>query len=161
MEVISLQNRNVAVLGWSDIEDATRLVAAQLREASFSPSVIIGIERGGCIPAVWLSHLLGVRRFSSIQVQITISDGIGAERFQLPVLSGSLPDYTADRVLIVDDVTNTGATLRAARDALVASGCLELRTAALFRDTVGAGDVFEVDFIGPSVHAWVLFPWER
>lgn len=161
MEIISLRNKNVAILGWIDIEDAARLVAAQLREAGFAPSVIIGIERGGCIPAVWLSHLLGVRRYSSIRVRTAASDDIGAEHLQLPALSGALCDYTADRVLVVDDVTNTGVTLRAARDALVASGCLELRTAALFRDTVGVDDVFEVDFIGPSVHAWVLFPWER
>jgi hypoxanthine phosphoribosyltransferase len=161
MELISLRNRNVAMLGWDDIEDAVRLVAVQLREARFSPSIVIGIERGGCIPAVWLSHLLDVGRFSSISVRTTVSDDIRAERLQLPALPGALRDYSADRVLIVDDVTNTGVTLRAARDALLASGCLDLRTAALFRDTVGADDMFEVDFIGPSVHAWVLFPWER
>jgi hypoxanthine phosphoribosyltransferase len=66
-----------------------------------------------------------------------------------------------DKVLLVDDVTNTGNTLRAARAVITQRGCSQLKVAALFRDTVDADDASQVDFLGPIVDAWVSFPWER
>src|SRR6266571_795840 len=161
MDIARLRHNDVAILTWADIENAARLVLAQLSKAAFTPTVVIGIERGGCVPAVWFSNVLGVKRFDPINVRTTISDDVRAERLQVSNRSIVLPNYTNDRVLIVDDVTNTGATLRATREAVMVGGCLECRTAALYRDTVGAGEGVAVDFIGPSVHAWTLFTWER
>jgi len=148
-------------LTWKDVEDGCRAVAALIRNSPFRPDVVVGIQRGGCVPAVFLSHLLQVAELCTVGVKTTTSDDVRAIR-QVPVIYDalSLSRVRGHRVLLVDDVVNTGTTLIAAKECVQNSGSVEVRTAAIIWDTVGAS-ICQADYVGRRIDAWIVFPWEQ
>ncbi|MGH3798350.1 MAG: phosphoribosyltransferase family protein [Pseudonocardiaceae bacterium] len=107
-------------LTWAELDHHVTVLAEQIRRDGV-PQVIVGILRGGMIPAVQLAHQLGVRDVRGIEVTRTLTDepnGVKADVPQLvnPASLGSL-DADAD-VLVVDDVAGSGDTLDLAADLL-------------------------------------------
>ncbi len=151
--------------GWEDIARFVDVLARSAATIAPVPTMIIGVLRGGALPAVMLSHALGVRRVFAIQVMSTADEEARGGRLET-VVSGQDGLHTVARgesVLIVDDVVNTGSTLRAAVAATtrICSPSL-ITTAALIWDTVGSRprDRCPADLVAHSVEAWIAFPWE-
>ena len=157
----SYQDTKVAYFSWNDIDNLCKKLAYKIKGSGFTPEIIVGIQRGGCIPAVSFSHLLDVQDFCTIGVRTTISEAIQAPR-QTPIIKDdfSLHLVIRKRVLLVDDVTNTGATMREAKNRILSFGCKEVRTAVIVWDTTNA-QFCQADYYGISVDAWVIFPWEK
>jgi hypoxanthine phosphoribosyltransferase len=151
---------------WSDLQTLSKSLADSIRQAHPKIDVIIGVARGGCFPALLLSYLLGIRYLTTIQVSTTVSEAARAKR-SLPQVS-CIPredDIRDKRCLLVDDVTNTGATLQIASEAILKLKPSQLITAALVWDTVSANrdeprltKCFS-EFIASEIHAWASFPW--
>ena len=163
-----IQDAQAAVVqfSWSDTDRITRDLATKVRADQYEADAIIGILRGGCIPAVHLAHLLEIRSFYTLYLQTTVSNQIRAER-QFPTIVNytSLESIRGKRVLVVDDVTNTGYTLYAANEFIKQYGPSTLRSCVLVWDTVPRPSMVTVpnivaDYYGETLHAWVNFPWE-
>lgn len=99
-------------LTWDDIEDCSKKLAGVIKNSDFKPETIVGIQRGGCITAVLLSHLLNIEDFCTIGIRSTKSDDIRAQRIK-PIIydSFSLQLISRKKVLLTDDITDTGETL--------------------------------------------------
>ena len=110
--------------------------------------IIIGVTRGGLVPAVQLSHLLGVPMAT---VQYQLRDGNGSMHIT------SQQSY--QKALIVDDICDTGDTIRGL------SEVFKNTDFAVLVDKTGdsmvkyRAEYFEADDWAP-VH-WVVFPWEQ
>ncbi len=124
---------------------------------------IVGISRSGLVPAVMLSHRIGVRALSAIHIARTLSDEINAAKRD-PVWHGLLdtPALAGRKVLVVDDIVGKGLTMRMAVAALrqIAASTL---TAALVVNKANLADTpvaSVVDHYGCVVHGWTIFPWE-
>lgn len=148
-------------LKWKDIDTLCRKVTRAIKTSGFVPEIIVGIQRGGCIPAVFLLHLLGLEDFCTLGIRTTISEDIRASR-QTPVIRDdfSLSLVKGKRVLLVDDVTNTGATLIVAKNRILEFGCRSLQSAVIAWDTID-GRSCQADFHAIKLNAWVIFPWEK
>ena len=151
---------------WLEVDRFTRVVAKAIRDANYRPDVIVGIARGGCVPAVHLSHLLDVRAFIALEIQTTSSNAAYAGRLERPIINASaaISQITSKKVLLVDDAVSTGKTLQYGLDFLKQFAPSEVRTAILVFDTtvpVGSDNCsLEVmDFWAHEAHAWALFPW--
>jgi hypoxanthine phosphoribosyltransferase len=107
--------------GWSEINGMVELLADGIEPRSVE--CIVGISRSGLVPAVILSHMLGIRPFSALDIVRTASDEIQSAK-GLPVLRGVLnPENLAGRrVLVVDDIVGQGLTMGLARQALIDLG---------------------------------------
>lgn len=150
----------ITTLEWSDVDELARRVAEQLRLSAFEPEVIIGVLRGGVIPMLLLSHLLNVPLSRTIHIRTTSSDEPYATRQSpIPTAPGLREIVANRRVLLTDDVANTGRTLDAAIGLIRKLGCAELRTAILVRDTWG-GVNSGADYVGVVIPNWIEFPWE-
>ncbi|MFE4333270.1 phosphoribosyltransferase [Streptomyces sp. NPDC056831] len=153
-------------LTWDDISAATRALAEQVAAAG-APQAVVGIVRGGMIPAVWLAHRLGIRDVRTVEVTRTTSDGINAAKTALPTARNpaSLGDLTGLDVLLVDDIAGSGATLAHTADMLRDLGPTRVRTAVLAVNranwTQGPEPHREIDHIASLTDTWIVFPWEE
>ena len=141
-----------------DIEDNCKKLANQIKNSDFKPEIIVGIQRGGSITAVLLSHLLNIEDFCTIGIRSTKSDDIHAQRLK-PIIydSFSLQLVSGKRVLLTDDIIDTGITLSEAKKELLRYGCKEVKSVTIVCAPASNG---KVDFFGKEVKPWVVFPWE-
>lgn len=130
---------------------------------------MVGILRGGMIPAVRLAHLMGIRSVRAVEVTATLSDAIGSPKNSQPVIvnAASLGDVAGRDVLIVDDVAGSGRTIATCSALARLAGPARVRTAALTVNTVNwyrrqnTPPQEAIDYVGRVCRGWVIFPWER
>ena len=143
------------VLGWDVFADASRQLSSMVLSSGFRPDVVIAIARGGLLLAGAMSYALGTKNCGSINVQFYT--GVD-ERLPEPVLSGPMldaPSLTGLRVLLVDDVSDSGHTLAMVVALLRETAC-EVRTATLYTKP---RTVLVPDFTWCETDAWIVFPW--
>lgn len=152
-------------LAWSAIEAFTRDLAAQA-DGDGMPETVVGIMRGGMIPAVLVAHQLGIRDVRTIEVTHTATDDVNATKTSAPATKNpaSLGDLAGRDVLLVDDIAGSGATLERTRRMVEALGVRRLRTAVLTVNRSNwpgpAAPEERIDYIAEQTDTWVIFPWE-
>lgn len=147
------------LLTWAGFHDLCRRLAGRIDAAGFDPDVIVAIARGGFAPARVLCDYLRVMDLCSLRVAhyrgMTRSSAGARVVAPLPV------DLTGRRVLLVDDVSDTGDTFAAALEHLGTRGTpLEVRSAVLLHKHTSR---IRPDFHGAQMRRWrwVIFPWAR
>lgn len=152
-------------LTWDDIGAAMQALAKQVTSGGV-PQAVVGIVRGGMVPAVWLAHRLGIRDVRTVEVTRTTGDGIHADKTPLPTVRNpaSLGDLTGLDVLLVDDIAGSGTTLTKTADLLRDLGPARVRTAVLCVNranwTQEADPDRVIDHIASLNDTWIVFPWE-
>ncbi len=150
----------VKLVSWEEIVEWSRLLARKIKESGYRPTVIVAVARGGYVPARLLADFLNVSNMLSIQSQHWTEAAKAAERAILKF------PYTVDlrghRVLLVDDIVDTGETLLLARDYIAEHWRPdEIRLAAL--QWISPVAKFKPDYYQMEVKEWVWFqyPWTR
>lgn len=143
------------ILAWDEFGDAARALASDVLRSGFRPDVVIAIARGGLLLAGAIAYALGTKACGSINVEFY--SGID-ERLPEPVLHPPMLDAPAlggKRVLLVDDVSDSGRTL-AKVVAIIRDEGAEVRTATLYTKS---HTVLEPDFEYRRTDDWIVFPW--
>ena len=143
------------VMTWDDLGAGARELAERIHADAYEPDVILAIARGGLLLAGALGYALGVKNTYTMNVEFyTGPDG----RLPAPIVLPPVPalvDLTEARLLIADDVADTGRTL-----ALVKDFCdvkvAEARTAVLYEKP---HSVVACDYVWRTTEAWITFPW--
>lgn len=142
-------------LTWEDIEEQCRVLAKEIMERSFQFDIIIGISRGGLVPARLLSDLLGNDEVDIIRVKFYESVGQTAKK---PViLFSSQIDIKGKDILLVDDIADTGESLIATIEHLKEKNVKSILAATLAKKPQSK---FTPDFFASETPNWVIFPWE-
>ena len=142
-------------LSWDQFGAATRQLAAAVVADAFVPDLILAVARGGLFVAGALGYALEVKNVHVMNVEYYI--GVD-ERLDAPVLLSPLPDVTdlgGARMLIADDVADTGATLRFVRD-FCAEHVAEVRCAVVYQKPQSEVDC---DYVWRRTDLWIEFPW--
>ena len=140
---------------WADLGTAVDELASEIRAASFRPDAVLALARGGLPPAGALAYALGVKNMATLNVEFYT--GID-ERLEEPLLLPPVPDLAllrAERLLVVDDVADTGRTLALASK-FCAEHVAEVRTAVLYEKPQS---VVHCDFVWRRTDRWINFPW--
>jgi len=145
-------------LSWDDIEKITDDLANKIKASNFKPDYIIGITTGGLIPLYFLAKKLDDMD-NILTVSATSYDK--DRKKNLRILYLPKVDLSDKKVLLVDEITETGDTLKAISDIFVNQYKVsELKTA-----TLGVNKdkcKFYPDFyIVEEKGDWVVFPWEK
>ncbi|WP_189969093.1 phosphoribosyltransferase [Streptomyces violascens] len=152
-------------LTWDDLTTATATLAHQVAAAGM-PQAVVGIVRGGLIPAAWLAHRLAIRDVRTVEVTRTTSDGINAAKSTVPAVRNpaSLGDLTDLDVLLVDDIAGSGGTLTHTARLIHDLGPARVRTAVFAVNranwTQSSDPHRDIDYIASLTDTWVVFPWE-
>lgn len=133
-------------------------LADQIGVDSWAPSYLIGIGRGGLVPATFLSHATGLPMLSvdySSQVE-EFAEGALA-RLAARTQGG-------DKLLFVDDINDTGGTIGRLRTILAEQGAIagSIRFATLIDNVRSAQRVeYHAETIDRAITKdWFVFPWE-
>jgi hypoxanthine phosphoribosyltransferase len=114
-----------------------------------------GVSRGGWIPARVLSDILGNSNLASVRAENYV--GVAKAKTE-PALTQLLSvDVSGKRVLVVDDVADSGKSLQLVLDHVRQRGALEVKIATIYYKPVSA---VKPDFYERKTERWVVFPWE-
>jgi len=138
---------------WDELYTLLTELAKSIR-TEYRPEIIIGMARGGFIPARIISDLLDVPTIGTIGV--AFYEDIG-KRMKKPTITQALNiEVKSKRVLVMDDIVDTGESL-AIVVAEIKGRAKEVRTAVIYRKPWAR---FIPDFSVRETDAWVVFPWE-
>jgi uncharacterized protein len=143
------------VMTWDELGLGARELAEAVHADGWLPDLVLGISRGGLLVAGALAYALGVKNTATISVEFYT--GVD-ERLELPMLLPPVPDLvdlSKERVLIADDVADTGATLELVRD-FCAGRVGEARVAVLYEKS---RSTITCDYVWRRTDAWITFPW--
>lgn len=126
---------------------------AEKVKGSFRPDCIIGVGRGGWVPAVYLSDRLGVKQLYAVRVELYK----GEKKEGKPRMTQRPPlRRIRGNVLIVDDVADTGETLVAVKK-LIKKVAKDVRTATLHYKPHSK---LKPDFFIQKTRRWVIYPYQ-
>ncbi|MCL1594857.1 MAG: phosphoribosyltransferase [Actinomycetia bacterium] len=143
------------ILTWTDYGTGVRDLARQIADDSFKPDVILGIARGGLIPAGSLGYALSIKNCYLINVEYYTDVD---ERLDVPVILPpylELVDLKHANILIVDDVADTGHTLQKVYE-FVADKVASARAAVLYEKPQS---VISCEYVWRRTNLWINFPW--
>jgi len=140
---------------WNQICAMLLSQAEKIRQSGFKPYVIVGVTRGGWVPARVLSDLLEITHVVTVGVEFYV--GVAETRGE-PVLTQRVSaDVEGKKALLVDDVADTGKSLRLAREHLRQQGATEVRVATVYSKPFS---VIKPDYYEKETRRWVVFPWD-
>ena len=173
---------------WQDVEDACVNIALQMYKDNWRPDYIVGITRGGNVPATILSNMLGIR-CEALKVSLR-DDAMGPETncwMSEDAFGYNYPEETGvtgarwdvkqrKNILIVDDINDTGATFNWIKEDWQSS-CLpnednawnsvwsnNVRFAVITENL--SSNFGEVKYYAHEVNkaeepVWLVYPWEN
>src|SRR5579862_6342135 len=146
------------VTRWADVDRWADRLAAMILAAGPAPSTIVGLTRGGWVPSRVLADRLGIKRLVSLRAQHW---GVTATPTGKAELSEGLSGPIAgERVLVVDDITDTGESLELATQHAAAAGPASLASATFLHITHSKfRPTYFAEEIPRDAWVWVVFPW--
>ena len=135
------------IITWDNFDNYIKEAVELVHNSGFDPEVIVGIPRGGLAPAVCISHQLGVPLF-------------------VPYGTDSWSKIKDKRILIVDDISDTGKELQLQLGNAKAAGCTSVKSLTLVTRkgtrTIPDFTVLHLnEEVGSPDYRWIVFPWER
>ncbi len=143
------------VPSWDYIYGLCIQVTDQIRRSKYKPDLIVAVSRGGWIPGRVLSDILEMPKVATIKVEYY--EDIYKTRSK-PEITQPLPiDISGKRVLLVDDIADSGRSLELVKNHLLGRGAADVKTCTLYHKP---WSVVIPDFTGRKTDAWVCFPHE-
>lgn len=143
------------VLTWAELGEVTDHLARQVADSGFRPDVVIAIARGGLVIAGSMTYALDVKLVDAINVEFYVDVN---ETRPDPILLAPMLDSASiaeQKILVVDDVADTGRTLALVLKLLRGFGA-DVRSAVLYHKP---RSIMTPDFFWRHTDAWIDFPW--
>jgi hypoxanthine phosphoribosyltransferase len=134
---------------------AIRELAQTIADDGYEPDVVLSIARGGVFVAGGLAYALDCKNIHLVNVEFYT--GVG-ETLEMPVMLAPVPDvidFTDKKVLIADDVADTGKTLKLVRDFCL-DAVAEVRSAVIYEKTQS---LVKCEYVWKRTDEWINFPW--
>jgi len=149
-------NIEFEVPSWDEIYDMLLTLADMIRRDEFRPDIIVGVSRGGWPPARVMSDLLGNVELANVRVEFY--RGV-AETGSEPIITQPLSMPAKDKmVLIMDDVADTGKSLKVVRDHIMDNNARLIKIATIYYKP---WSMIIPDYYVRVTKRWIVFPWER
>ena len=144
------------LVSWDEVSMLAKKLAFNIKNSGFKPDLVIGIARGGLVPARIVCDYLLQKDLAAIKVEhwgiAAIALGKAEIKFPLPI------DISGKKVLIVDNVVDTGDTFIVAMDYVKGKNPLEVKSSVLHYKTCST---FVPDYWAEKQDEWkwVIYPW--
>src|SRR5215475_5670101 len=152
MDDVAVQREH---LTWAEFGEATRDLARTIVDDGYAPDLVLSVARGGMLVGAALGYALDVKNAWTMNVEFYT--GVD-ERLDIPMILPPVPelvDLESARMLIADDVADTGETLRLVKD-FCAGKVAEVRCAVLYEKP---HSTVHCEYVWKRTGLWVDFPW--
>jgi uncharacterized protein len=140
---------------WQHIYEMLLSQAEKISKSCFKPDVIIGIARGGWLPARVLTDLLEIPNLANVSAEYYV--GVAETRNEPVLTQGISAAMTGKKVLVADDVADTGRSLKLVKEHVLQQGAEEVKTATLYYKP---WSILKPDYYERETKLWIVFPWE-
>ena len=145
---------------WNDIETMCISIVNQMYEDSWTPDYIVGITRGGNVPATIISNMIGIR-CETLKVSLRDDDTDNEHNWWM-----ADDAFNGKNILIVDDINDTGATLNwIIKDWDISETFGNNVRFAVLTDNLASKAVQPVSYSCHEINkeesdVWLIYPWE-
>ena len=145
-------------LDWNEIEALVRELIRRIGDVGRYDALLV-ITRGGMVPACLLSEWTGMRNI--LVAAVIFYTGVG-ETLDKPIFLQFPPDpYLKDRrILVVDDVWDSGRTVMAVRERILDAGGRPEVAVLHYKPARSAFPDVKPDFYVEETDAWIVYPWD-
>lgn len=141
---------------WDELYEDTRKIASWVKEVHFKPNYIVGILRGGAIPAVILSHLLDV---PVVMVDWSLREGKKKNTSVLDQLA--VQADAGKKLLFIEDIVDSGKTMAEIKDRMLDTKSNVLYTSLWYNPSQPTTIHYWAKVIDRSNNeSWIVFPYE-
>jgi hypoxanthine phosphoribosyltransferase len=144
------------LISWGEVYRLSALLARQVKDAGFRPDVIIAIARGGYVPARLICDFLDIYNLTSVRISHYTA---GSSKEETARLSSPLcMEIKGLKVLVVDDITDTGDTVEVALQHIREFDPAEVKVAVLQHKKQS---MLRPDFYAKKLikWRWIIYPW--
>ena len=162
-------------VSWQDVENHTQEILRQIQRDAWLPDYVVGLTRGGLVPANFISQYLDIPMET---LKVSLRDDSSQPESNLWMAEDAFGDNEngGKKILIVDDINDTGATLNYIKQDWQAS-CLpnderwvsdvwgkNVRVAVLY-DNEASKSELDINYSSVTINKaeedqWIVFPWE-
>lgn len=153
------QNQNnltIEAPSWNQIHNLLIQLAAKIRKSRFNPDIIVGVARGGWIPARIMSDMLENNKLANISAEFYVD--IGKTKQQPTITQPVSAPVKNMKVLVVDDLADSGESLKLVKTHLEKQGAQEIRIATIY---FKPWSIVVPHYFEKQTRDWIVFPWER
>jgi hypoxanthine phosphoribosyltransferase len=144
------------ILTWNKIIRDAKTLAKLVKQSGYKPDIVIAIGRGGYVPARIICDFMMLRDLTSVKAEHWGSAEMDSKEavIKFPICT----EIRGKKVLLVDDVTDTGRTLIVTLEYLKGLAPAEIRTAILIHKT--CSEIVPDYYVNKIVRwKWLIFPW--
>jgi len=140
---------------WNQIYNMLLNQSEKIQNNGFKPDIIVGVSRGGWPPARVLSDLMGNSNLANVRAEFYL--GV-AETKEEPVLTQPVSmEVAGKKVLVVDEVADTGKSLKLVKEHIIGKGATEVKIATVYYKP---WSIVKPDYYEKKTSRWIVFPWE-
>lgn len=140
---------------WNQIYNMLLNLAESIQKNGFKPDIIVGVSRGGWPPARVLSDLMGNPNLANVKAEFYL--GVAETKGEPELTQPVSMHVTGKKVLVVDEVADTGKSLKLIKEHVIERGATEVKTATVYYKP---WSVIRPDYYEKETSSWIVFPWE-
>jgi hypoxanthine phosphoribosyltransferase len=141
---------------WNQIYGSLLNLSEAVRKSGFEADLIVGVSRGGWIPARIMSDLLGNLNLANVTAEFYV--GVAETRQEPSITQPVSASVDGKKVLVVDDLADTGKSLKLVTSHLKSQGASEVKIAIIYYKP---WSITVPDYYEKETRRWIVFPWEQ
>jgi len=149
-------NLEFEIPSWDQIYGLLLKLSEAVRKSGVEPDVIVGVSRGGWIPARIMSDLLETPKLANVTAEFYV--GVAETKHEPTITQPVSVSVKDKKVLVVDDVADTGESLKHVNSHLKNQGASEIKIATIYYKP---WSIIVPHYYEKETRCWIVFPWEQ
>jgi hypoxanthine phosphoribosyltransferase len=143
------------VVSWEHFYQLTLELIEKVLKSGYRPDVVIGVSRGGLVPLRIFSD-----EFEDVEmgvIRVVFYEDVKKTGSEPKIIQDVNVDVLGKKILVVDDVADTGKSLETVRKHLQGKGASEVRIATVYYKP---WSILKPDYYVKKTEKWIIFPHE-